>query len=61
MAQVVEEVLVQEFIAHSTVEAFNEAVLHGLAWSDVVPFDLAVIHELQDRVRGELGPIACWE
>ena len=39
------------------VEAFNEAVLHGLAWGDVVPVNLACLLPLQDRIAGQLCPV----
>ena len=57
MAQAVEQVLIQEFIAHSTVERFNEPVLHGSAGGDVVPRDLAIFLPFQNGVRGQLGPV----
>ena len=57
MAQAVEQVLVQEVIAHAPVERLNEPVLHGLAGGNAVPLDLAVFLPFQDRVRGQLGPI----
>ena len=56
-----EQGLVQQLIAQATVEAFDEGILGRLSGCDVVPVKLAIIHELQDRIRGELGPIACWE
>ena len=61
MAQAVEQVLVEQFIAHAAVEAFNEAILHRLARRDVVPVDLAVLLPFQDGVGSQLRPIACWE
>ena len=42
MAQVVEQVLIQTFVSHSSIEAFDEAVLHWLPRCDVVPVNLAV-------------------
>ena len=57
MAQGREQRLVQEFVTQPTVEALNEGILCGLAGRDVVPVDLAVIREGEDRVRGELGPV----
>ena len=53
MAQTVEKVLVQEFIAHAAIERLNKAVLHRLAWGDVVPLDLAVFLPFQDRITGQ--------
>lgn len=46
--------LVQKLVAQPTIEALDEGVLGRLARRDVVPVDLAVIREGQDRVRGEL-------
>lgn len=48
---------VQEFVPQTTVETFGEGILGRLARRDVMPVDLAVIGEGQDRVRSELGPI----
>ena len=42
MGHIAEHGLVQEFVAHAPVEAFHEAVLHGLTRRDVMPFDLAL-------------------
>ena len=53
MTQAVEQVLVQTFIAHPTVEAFHEAVLHWFSWGDVMPIDLALFLPLQDRIRSQ--------
>lgn len=57
MAQAVEQVLVQQFVPHSTVEALNEAVLRGLAWRGVVPLHLPVLLPLQDGIGGQFGPV----
>lgn len=57
MAQTGEQVLVQAFVPQAAVEALNEAVLHGFAGRDVVPFDLPVLLPCQDRVRGQFGAI----
>ena len=43
MAEVVEQVLIQAFVAHPAIEAFNKPVLHGLARCDVVPVNLAIL------------------
>ena len=37
MIEVVEDRLVQEFIAHPAVEGFTDSVLHGLARGNEVP------------------------
>ena len=59
--QISEHVLVQAFVPEAAVQALDEAVLHGLAWCDVVPLDPAVFLPLQDRARGQLGAVAHWE
>ena len=38
-----EQMLVQAFIAQASVKALDKAVLHRLAWLDVMPIDLAVL------------------
>ena len=58
VGQVAEHGLVEQLVPHSAVEALHEAVLHRLARRDVVPLDPALLLPLQDRVRGELGPVA---
>ena len=56
-----EQGFVKQFIAQPSVEAFDEGVLRRLAGRDVVPVEFAFLGEGQDRVRGELGAVACWE
>ncbi len=34
-----EQVLVETLVSQAPIEAFDEAVQHRFAWSDVVPFD----------------------
>ena len=57
MAEVYEQGLVQELVAHPAVERLTIAVLHGLARGDVMPVHLHLLGPGQDGVRGELGPI----
>lgn len=57
MVQGREQGFVQQLIAQTTVEAFDEGVLGRFSGRDVMPVKLAIIDKLQDRVRGELGPI----
>src|SRR5690606_18332808 len=52
-----EQALVQQFIAHATVETLDKAVLHRFARRDVVPFDAVLLRPGQDHVRGELGAV----
>ena len=56
-----EQGLVQQFVAHAAVEAFDEAVLHRLAGGDVMPFDPTLLRPTQDGRRGQLGTVAHWE
>ena len=58
MVQGREQRLVQQFVTQAAVEALDEGVLGRLARRDVVPVDPAVVGEGQDRVQGELGPVA---
>lgn len=57
MTQAVEQMLIQTFISHAPVEAFDEPVLHRFAWCDVVPINLAVFLPLQDRIRSEFSAV----
>ena len=50
MAQVAEQVLIQTFIPHAPVEAFDKSILHGLARRDLMSVNLAVFLPLQDCV-----------
>lgn len=52
-----EQCFIQQLVAQPAVEAVDERVLGRLARRDVVPVDLAVIGEGQDRVRSELSPV----
>jgi hypothetical protein len=42
MEQRREQVFIEALLAHPSVEAFDETVLHGLSRRDVVPADVAV-------------------
>lgn len=57
-AQRREQVLVEALLAHPSIEAFHQAVLHGLSWCDVVPADLAVLLPFQHRIAGQFGAVA---
>jgi hypothetical protein len=50
MAEAVEQMFVQAFVANPPVEALYEPVLHWLTRGDVVPVNLAVLLPLQDRI-----------
>ena len=58
MVDAEEQGFVQQLITHPAVEGFAVAILHGLAWGDVVPLHLHLLGPFQDRVRSELGAIA---
>ncbi len=59
--QAVEDFLVQTFVAQAAVEGLDVAILLRLSGVDVVPFDTVLVCPFQDRLAGELGPVACWE
>src|SRR3954451_8227859 len=52
-----EQALVEELVAHAAVEALDVAVLHGLAFLDVVPVHQVVLRPGEDGIRGELGAV----
>jgi hypothetical protein len=43
--------------AFSAVEAFDEGVLHWLAWCDVVPADLGLISPAKNGIAGQLRAV----
>ncbi len=43
MAQTVEQMLVEAFVAQAAIKALYQAILHGLAGRDVMPFDLPLL------------------
>lgn len=51
MAEAVEQMFIEAFVAHPPVEALYEPVLHWLTGGDVVPVNLAVLLPFQDRIR----------
>src|SRR5438309_9048303 len=55
--QAAEQVLVEAFVAEATIEALDEAILHRLARSDVVPFNGVILLPLQDRSGGQLRAV----
>ena len=61
MVQGREQGLVQQPDAQTSAEAFDEAVLGRLSGREIMTVDLAIIDELSDRVRGQLGPVARWD
>lgn len=57
MVEPEERALIEQLIAHSAVETFAEAILHGLAWRDEVPGDPVLLRPAEQGVRGELGAV----
>lgn len=55
-----EQRLVEQLVAHATVEAFDEPVLRRLARRDVMPLDAHVAGPGEHRVRRQFGPVAHW-
>ena len=52
--EVLEDLLVQEFVAQPADEARDEGVLLGLARRDVVPVEPGPVGPRQDRARGQV-------
>lgn len=50
MAQSVEQVLIEAFVPHVAIKAFDKAVFHWFAGCDVVPIDLSIFLPFQDRI-----------
>lgn len=38
-----EQMFIEAFVSESSIKAFDKAILHRLAWCDVVPFNAAVL------------------
>ncbi|SMP13848.1 hypothetical protein SAMN06265373_102606 [Shimia sagamensis] len=57
MAKVVKQMLVEAFIPHPAIERLHEAILHWLAWCNVVPLNVPVFLPFQDGITGQPGPI----
>ena len=55
MAQWREQVFVEAFLAHPSVEALDQAVLHGFARCDVAPPDFAIFLPFENRVAGSVN------
>lgn len=52
MSEAAEQMFVEAFIMQSTIEAFDEPILCGLARLDAMPFDLALPLPLKYRIAG---------
>ena len=57
MGQAEEQALVQQLIAHATVNTLAEAVLYGLAGRDVMPVDPVGADPNKNGVRRELSAV----
>ena len=57
MIQAEKEGLVEQLVAHAAVEALDVAILHRLAWGDVMPLDSHFPAPGEDCVRGQLGAV----
>ena len=55
VAEVVEDRLIEQFVAHSAIERFADPVLHRLARRDEMPGDPALLRPGEHCARGELG------
>ena len=53
--EIIEQGLVEKFVAHPAIERLADAVLHRLAWGDEVPGFSFLLRPGQHGVRGELG------
>jgi hypothetical protein len=52
-----EQGLVQKLVTQTAVEAFDEGVLHWLAWCDVVPADVGLVGPAQNGIAGQLRAV----
>jgi hypothetical protein len=57
LVEIEKQALVEQLVAHVSVEGFDVAVLHRLAGRNVMPFHVMLFAPAQDRVRGELGAV----
>lgn len=61
MGQIAEHGFIQQLVSHAAIDAFEKAVLHRLSRRDAAPCDLVLGTPAQDRVAGQLRPIAYLE
>ena len=64
MGEALEDLFIEELVAQTPIETFDEGVLRRLAGSDVMPADAVLILPFEHRTAGELSPIVaddrCW-
>ena len=56
--EVVEDLLIQAFVAQPAVEGLDVALLLRLAGVNLMPLDLVVVRPFQDGFADELGSVA---
>lgn len=52
-----EQRLIEQLVAKAAVEALGEAVLHRLAWRNVVPLNPALLGPGENDIAGEVGAV----
>ena len=57
MGQTIKHFFVEALVAKLAIEALDEAILHRLAGSDIVPGNPALILPFQDRPTGQFAAI----
>src|ERR1044071_727294 len=57
VGEIKEQGLVEKFVAHPAIEAFDEAVLHRLSGRNEVPLDAMVAAPGEHRIAGELRAV----
>lgn len=57
VSEAVKDFLVEAFIPQFSIEAFNEAVLLGLARSDLMPCDAGLVLPFQNGAAGQFCPV----
>lgn len=58
MGQIMEQGPIEKLIPHPAIESFHEAILHRLAWRNVVPFDSMLGTPALDRMEVSSAPLS---
>ena len=58
VGEAAEEMLIEAFISQSAVEALDKAILHGLAWLNVMPLNTALLLPVKGW-RSTSAPCRC--